>query len=154
MKDYDAESLRLMFPNLGLELESLEVISELRDHLGLQAAMEVVGGSAVVTVTLNDGYILSIRPANPGFNGVTNWFEWRSFTHPRTGDAVTLPKVRCTVELGAFESGADNAMAIFSFGADGTNMQQVISKALENIHKYCALRLVALPQVNANNQFN
>jgi hypothetical protein len=149
MPRHDAETLKLMFPEVAFELECDQVRAELREQLGLQAYVNVDANRAIAGVTLNDGYELLITPAMPGFNGIDNWFKWRALTNPKTGETVTMSQVRCTVELLAHDT--DSYMSLISFGIDAANMEQLVSKALGKIHKHCGLRLVALPRVKTNN---
>ncbi len=149
MPRHDAETLKLMFPEVAFELECDQVRAELREQLGLQAYVNVDANRAIAGVTLNDGYELLITPAMPGFNGVDNWFKWRELTNPKTGETVTMSQIRCTVELLAHDPDTDSYMSLISFGIDAANMEQLVPKALGKIHKHCGLRLVALPEVKA-----
>lgn len=147
---HDAETLKYNFPDLAFELECDQIRAELVDKLGLQACVNVNGKGAIATVTLNDGFELLIQPAMPGFHGYKNWFKWNQLTHPKTGEVIKMSQVRCTVELITFDSETNSYPGIISLGIDAPNMERLLSKALDKIHKLCGLRLVALPEVNAN----
>ena len=81
---HDAESLRLLFPELGLELETEQIRLELEGKLGLQGRVQYLGKSSTLTVVLNDGYELLFTSTVPGFNGTSNWYKWRELVEPVT----------------------------------------------------------------------
>lgn len=146
MTKHDAESLKILLPELTLQLETEHIRFELQDNLQLQAEVKYAGKEAYATIHLNDEYKLVFRPAISGFNGLHNWFKWRQITHPKTNQVVKLSQIRSEVSLVVSGNEAEHE-TIFSMGLDAPNMEQLVPLALEKIHRHCGLRLVALPQV-------
>ncbi len=148
MSSSEVETLNLIHQDVALELECASVRFELCDQLGLQAEIHVDGMFAKATINLNNNYRLSVRPARPGFNGVSTWFKWHEVTHPTTGELMIFSQARCVVELELFEAESDGAKSLISFGIEAQDMEQLIKKALAKINQHCGLRLVALPEIN------
>lgn len=147
MPNHDAESLKLLLPDVALHMESELIRVELCERLHLQAVVTVEGKTVCATVTLNDGFRLVIKPAVPGFDSGFNWFRWRIFPHPQTGEPVTISEIGASVELQGCELEADPEESLISFGVDAIGMKQLISKALRKIRIHCGLRLVPLPEL-------
>ena len=151
MLSHDVDSLKHMFADVALEMECEQIRIELRDQLQYQARVVLNGAEARATVKLNNGFRLVIKPAVPGFNSSFNWFKWREFTHPQTGQRVKMSQIRASVKLLAREPDGDALVSLITFGVDAPNMEDLISKALSKIQKHCGLRLVALPELLATN---
>jgi hypothetical protein len=147
--NHDADSLKLLLPDVALHMESELIRVELCERLHLQAVVTVDGKTVCATVNLNDGFRLVIKPAVPGFNSEVNWFRWRNFPHPHTGENVTLSEIRASVELQGCELEAGPETSLISFGVDAFGMKQLISKALRKTRTHLGLRLVPLPELFA-----
>lgn len=149
MPNHDAESLKLLLPDVALHMESEMIRVELCEQLHLQAVVTVEGKTVFVTVTLNDGFRLVIKPAVPGFNSEVNWFRWHHVTNPHNGEPVTMSEIRASVELQGSELEAEPDTSLISFGVDAIGMKQLISKALRKTRTHLGLRLVPLPELFA-----
>lgn len=147
MPNHDAESLKLLLPDVALRLENELIRVELCDQLHLQAAVTAEGKNVCATVNLNDGFRLVFKPAVPGFDSGFNWFRSLNFPNPQTGEQVTLLEIRASVELQGCELEADPEESLISFGVDAIGMKQLISKALRKIRIHFGLRLVPLPEL-------
>jgi hypothetical protein len=147
--NHDAESLKLLLPDVALHMESELIRVELSEQLLLQAVVTVEGKTVCATVNLNDGYRLVFKPAVPGFDSGFYWFSWRNLTNPQTGEQLTMSEIRASVELQVFEPEADSDTNVISFGVDAYDMEHLISKALRKIRIHCGMRLVALPELHA-----
>jgi hypothetical protein len=146
----DPDSLKLAFPELHFSLECDQLRMMLCDRMKLQAYVNQIELRALAGIQLNDGYEILLRPTAPGFNGVKNWYKWRTFEDSRTGEIVRHSQLRCELELlhrVTGEEGEDVYIEVISFGMDAANTQDLIKKSLEKIYEYCSLRLVALPIV-------
>jgi hypothetical protein len=141
-----------MFPEVAFALECEAVRSHLINQLSLQAEVVSLHSEASAFLTLNDGYLLVLRPAAQGFNGVNNWFKWRELTNSNTGQVLRMSQVRCAIELCLEQSDTGEQVSVISFGLDAANLEQLILDAIEKIQRLCNLRLLPLPIVKTNNQ--
>ena len=146
MNTHDAESLRLLFPELGLELETEQIRLELEGKLGLQGRVQYLGKSSTLTVVLNDGYELLFTSTVPGFNGTSNWYKWRELVEPVTKRVLRISQLRSSVTLLTPGSETEGE-PYFTAGVEGSNLESLIKSALDKIAHHCSLRLVPLPVV-------
>ncbi len=150
MNTHDAESLRLLFPELGLELETEQIRLELEGKLGLQGQVQYLGKSSTLVVVLNDGYGLLFTSSVPGFDGTSNWYKWRELVEPVTQRILRISQLRASVTLITPESEAEGE-PYFTAGVEGSNLESLIKVALDKISQHCSLRLVPLPVVLKRN---
>jgi hypothetical protein len=146
----DPDSLKLAFPELHFSLECDQLRMALCDRMKLQAYVNQIELRALAGIQLNDGYEIVLRPAAPGFNGVKNWYKWRTFEDSRTGETSRHSQLRCELELlhrVTGEDGKDEYIEVISFGIDSPSTEYLVKQALDKIFEYCSLRLVALPIV-------
>jgi hypothetical protein len=147
---HDAESLRLLYPELGLELETEQIRLELEGKLGLQGQVQYLVKSSTLVVVLNDGYGLLFTSSVPGFNGTSNWYKWRELVDPVTKHILRISQLRASVTLITPGSEAEGE-AFFTVGVEGSNLESLIKVALDKISQHCSLRLVPLPVVLKRN---
>lgn len=150
MNKHDAESLRLLFPELGLELETEQIRLELEGKLGLQGQVQCLGKSSTLVVVLNDGYGLLFTSSVPGFDGTSNWYKWRELVEPVTKRIFPVSQLRASVTLITPDSEAEGE-PYFTTGVEGSNLESLIKVALDKISQHCSLRLVPLPVVLKRN---
>lgn len=146
MSRSDVETLQLNHQDIAFELECASVRFELCDQLALQAEVQMNGSLSRAIINLNNDYRLMVRPAHPGFSGVSTWFKWHEVTHPSTGEFMIYSQARCVVELELRNKESNDGVSIISFGIEARSMEQLIKAALVKISKLCGLRLVALPE--------
>jgi len=144
-REHELEQLKRRFPReyFGMQCEELAVQIE---ALPLQVELLRESDTAVITVTLNDGYALALSPALPGYDGLTYWYRWRTIKHPDGQREMRVNQLRLSAQLHTpLDDGADDFALTVSI--DASTVRDAIQQAADLLGEVAGLNLLPLPKL-------
>jgi len=144
-REHELEQLKRQFPGeyFGMQCEEIAVQIE---ALALQVELVRGASEAVITVTLNDGYSLLLKPALPGYGGHTYWYRWRTLKTPNGHLEMLAHQLRLSAQLHApaDEGGHDFALTV---SIDASTVRDAIQQAADLLGEVSGLNLLPLPKL-------
>jgi len=137
-----AEQLRSSFPDVELELQTLNLEHELFSVLFFQGSVCRLEKSAELLVALSSGYELVIKPLVSSHGGYAVWTRTQAAVNPETREPMRrqILSTHCTIR-----KEGQTELASAEFEIEASTLERVVLKALYSMQKVGKKRLVPLP---------
>ena len=137
-----ADQMRIAFPDLEFELETLNIEHELNHVACLDGYVRRWDKTAEVVVMLSHGYELSIKPLVTSHGGYSVWTRTQMGANPETGETMRrqIYATHCSIR-----QARSNGQLVAEFEIEASTLERIVLKALYSMQKKGKKRLVAIP---------
>ena len=137
-----ADQMRIAFPDLDFELETLNIEHDLNNVACLEGYVRRWEKTAEVVVTLSHGYELSIKPLVTSHGGYSVWTRTQVGANPEIGETMRrqIYATHCTIRRAAL-----SGQLAYEFEIEASTLERVVLKALYSMQQKGKKRLVAIP---------